>query len=83
MLSVLSSALILALFSGFVNDKIGFKFRFKVCIDAQLIYLLAIFMMILFDKYWIQFIGMALSAIYTVIALTRIVRIEVIRKEEK
>jgi Na+/H+ antiporter NhaD/arsenite permease-like protein len=64
----------------FVNPIIGFKFRFKGALDAQVISLLCLFLMILFKLEFIRYIGILLSAIYLFLAMMTIVRIEIQRK---
>ena len=76
-LTIIISALILAFLVKIFNPIIGFKFRFKGALDAQIIYLLCIFLMVLFRAEFIRYIGVILSAIYLFISMMAIVKIEV------
>ena len=79
-LTVIISALVLAVLVKMVNPIIKFNFRFKGALDAQVISLLSIFLMMLFKAEFIRYIGVILSAVYLFIAIAAIVRIEVQRK---
>ena len=75
--TVIISALILAVIVKFINPMIGFRFRFKGALDAQMISLLCMFLMMLFKSEIFRFAGIVLSAIYLFKAMLTIVRIEV------
>ena len=80
-LTLIISALVLAFLVKMVNPMIGFKFRFKAALDAQVISLLCLFLMMLLKAEFIRYIGVILSAIYLFIAMISIIRIEVQKKE--
>ena len=77
LVTVLFSALILAVIVKFINPFIGFRFRFKGALDAQFISLLCLLLMILFQTEVFRYIGITLSVIYLFRAMLTIVRIEV------
>ena len=77
LITVLFSALILAVIVKFINPMIGFRFRFKGALDAQMISLLCMFLMMLFKVEFFRFVGVILSSVYLFKAMLVIVRIEV------
>ena len=77
LVTVLFSALMLALIVRIINPFIGFKFRFKAALDSQFITLLFMFLMMLFHSEVFRYIGIVLSAIYVFRAMLAIIRIEV------
>lgn len=73
-------ALILAIFSKFVNPVVGFKFRLKLALDSQYIFMFFAMLATLFSASFLEYIGLIFACIYTIKALSKIVRIE-IRKD--
>ena len=77
LVTVLFSALMLAVIVKFINPMISFRFRFKGALDAQIISLLFMLLMMLFKAEFFRYVGIILSAIYLFRAMLVIVRIEV------
>lgn len=75
--NVFFTALVLAFIIKLVNPIVAFKYRFKGALDCQVISLLAILLMLLFNAEFIRFIGVILSVVYLFIAMASIIRIEV------
>lgn len=75
-------AFIMAIFSKFVNPVVGFKFRLKLALDSQYIFLLFAMLATLFSASFLEYIGLIFASFYTIKALSKIVRIE-IRKDYK
>lgn len=75
--TILISILILSFIAKVINPVIGFRFRFKAALDCQIISLLSVFLMILFNAEFIRYIGIVLSGIYLIRAMLSIVRVEV------
>lgn len=50
------------------EDIMSFKFRFKTCLNCQYIYLLFVLFSFLFSIFYLQYIGIILMSIYTIVA---------------
>jgi hypothetical protein len=81
-ISLIFSAVIIALFGGMANKVVSYKFRFKGALDAQFISIVFIFLASLFDIIYLELVGIFFSIIYFIRGLMSIVRIE-IRKVKK
>ena len=77
LVTVIFSALMLAVMVKFINPMISFRFRFKGALDAQIISLLFMLLMMLFEIEVFRYIGISLSAVYLFRAMLVIVRVEV------
>jgi hypothetical protein len=62
------------------SPMIPFRLRFKGALDSQIISMLCMLLMLLFEMEFIRYIGIIVSGIYFFIAITTIVKIEIIRK---
>ena len=79
-LTVILSALLLAVVIKIFNPLIGFRFRFKAALDAQYISLFFILLMLLFNADFLRYVGIVFSAIYVIRAMMAIIRIEFKKK---
>lgn len=74
---VVAIALMMYLFSGFINPGVPGKFRMKICFYSTTIFLICDLFGVLFGFAVLDFVGMILSYIYLNLALRAIVRVEV------
>ena len=79
-LTVILSALLLAVVIKIFNPLIGFRFRFKAALDAQYISLFFILLMLLFNADFLRYVGIVFSAIYVIRAMMAIIRVEFKKK---
>lgn len=79
-LTILLSSLILAVIVRLFNPLLPFAIRFKGALDSQLISLLCILLMLLFNFEAFRYIGIVLSAIYLIITVIQAFKIEMAMK---
>ena len=79
-LTAIISALLLGFIIKIFNPIIGYRFRFKAALDAQIVSIFFIFLMLLFDAEILRYIGIVFSCIYLVKAMLAIIRIEIKKK---
>lgn len=79
-ITLILSALLMAFIFKIFSPMIPFRLRFKGALDSQIISMLCMLLMLLFEMEFIRYIGIIVSGIYFFIAITTIVKIEIIRK---
>ena len=79
-ITLILSALLMAFIFKIFSPMIPFRLRFKGALDSQIISMLCMLLMLLFKLEFIRYIGIIVSGIYFFIAITTIVKIEIIRR---
>ena len=79
-ITLILSALLMAFIFKIFSPMIPFRLRFKGALDSQIISMLCMLLMLLFKMEFIRYIGIIVSGIYFFIAITTIVKIEIIRR---
>lgn len=80
---IMMCALALALGAFVINSNISFRFRFKGALDAQFVNIVFVLLASLFNFIYLRYVGIVFSAIYAVLALISILRIEVKKMDEE
>lgn len=81
-LTILLSSLILAVIVRIFNPLLPFAIRFKGALDSQVISVLCILLMLLFNFEPFRYIGMVLSAIYLIMTVIQAFKIEMAMKSQ-
>ena len=79
-ITLILSALLMAFIFKIFSPMIPFRLRFKGALDSQIISMFCMLLMLLFKMEFIRYIGIIVSGIYFFIAITTIVKIEIIRR---
>lgn len=79
-LTIILSSLLLAIIVKFFNHNLPFVIRFKGALDSQVISLVFVLLMLLFNFEFLRYVGMLFAAVYLVITVIQVLKIEMVMK---